>query len=75
MKRRLAFAGMLLLSQGLLGMDCVDGVTPDCTDAAAQCGPFLDSSVDVTQPLPEAGGDSGGDAGADVDAADAGDEG
>jgi hypothetical protein len=24
---------------------CVDGVTPDCGDAAAQCGPFVDGAV------------------------------
>lgn len=32
-------------SQLLLAGDCVDGVTPDCSDAAAQCGPDLDGTV------------------------------
>lgn len=64
------------LSQLLLGGDCVDGVTPDCSDAAAQCGPSLDGgasadAADATAPPADAG------AGADADldgAADAGDE-
>jgi hypothetical protein len=35
---------------------CVDGTTPDCSDAATGCGPDLDGSIDRTeaQPLPEA---------------------
>jgi hypothetical protein len=24
---------------------CVDGTTPDCSDAAAQCGPTLDGAI------------------------------
>jgi hypothetical protein len=34
----------LLLSQALLGADCVDGTTPDCSDAASRCGPDLDGA-------------------------------
>ncbi|HSO37293.1 MAG TPA: hypothetical protein VLT33_32425 [Labilithrix sp.] len=39
----------LLLALGLLGpaWACVDGVTPDCSDAAAQCGPSQDASFDA----------------------------
>lgn len=78
--RALAAASLLVLTQGLLGMDCVDGVTPDCSDAAAQCGPPPDASADVSQPLPEAStNDTGADAppadAADDAPADAGDEG
>jgi hypothetical protein len=49
---------MLALSQLLLAGDCVDGVTPDCSDAAAHCAPDLDGSVaDVV----DAGKDGPGD--------------
>ena len=36
---------------------CVDGVTPDCSDAATGCGPSLDGTFDSAeaQPLPESG--------------------
>lgn len=58
---------------------CVDGTTPDCSDAATQCGPNLDGSSDrqdASQTLPEATPDTSVP---DVDAApqpdaDAGDE-
>jgi hypothetical protein len=75
--RAFAAAGVLLLAQGLLGMNCVDGVTPDCFDAAAQCGPS-EAGIDVG-PAPEAGDAADaadapdGDA-ADEDASDASDE-
>jgi hypothetical protein len=39
------FASVLLLAQLCLAGDCVDGVTPDCSDAATQCGPDLDGST------------------------------
>lgn len=47
-----SFVGALFLAQLCLAGDCVDGVTPDCSDAAAQCGPELrttqgDSSTDA----------------------------
>jgi hypothetical protein len=38
------FVGVLLLAQLCLAGDCVDGVTPDCSDAATQCGPNLEAS-------------------------------
>jgi hypothetical protein len=66
MKRRtLSFVALLLVAQGLLGMDCVDGVTPDCSDA--QCGPppVKDASSDSPETF---------DAGADANVTDAGDE-
>ena len=39
------FLGVLLLAQLCLAGDCVDGVTPDCSDAATQCGPDLDAAT------------------------------
>ena len=60
MRRGATFVCVLLLGQLCLAGDCVDGVTPDCSDAATQCGPNLggatfdaaveaaaDASVDV----------------------------
>lgn len=41
-----------------LGVACVDGVTPDCSDAAAACGPDLDGGA-----LPDAA-----DGGSNLDA-------
>jgi hypothetical protein len=75
-------AVVLLLAQALLGADCVDGVTPDCSgDAAAQCGPTAaGGGTDSSVPLPESGADTSApvDSGTDastadvVDASDAG---
>ena len=50
----LAIAAALLVPTALVGA-CTDGVTPDCSDAATQCGPNIDGSADVSeaQPLPE----------------------
>jgi hypothetical protein len=39
------FVGAMVLAQLCLAGDCVDGVTPDCSDAATQCGPDLDGST------------------------------
>ncbi|MBX3190131.1 MAG: hypothetical protein KF819_24100 [Labilithrix sp.] len=58
-------------------VSCVDGTTPDCSDAAARCGPDLDGSSDrqdASLTVPEAAPDVRPDV---VDAepdADAGDE-
>lgn len=41
-RRRVLGALALGLAQGGFAAGCVDGVTPDCSDAAAQCGPSLD---------------------------------
>ncbi len=73
---------------GTIVIACTDGVTPDCSDAATQCGPNIDGSTTPLETsvvseasLPEGGGDSGGGDGAgdapnDSDAAlDAGDGG
>ena len=80
--------GALAVLIGTLFMGCTDGVTPDCSDAAAQCGPNIDgattpleTSIISEASLPEGGGDSSvadgaGDAPNDSDAAlDAGDGG
>ena len=54
----------VVLGQLCLAGDCVDGATPDCSDAAAQCGPDLDGgTIEATAPLDAA-----------ADAADAGDQ-
>ena len=41
---------------------CVDGVTPDCEDAAAQCGPSIDGGASATPDAPYASDDGGRDA-------------
>ena len=65
-------AVVLLLAQALLGADCVDGVTPDCSgDAAAQCGSSTEAGgADSSVPLPESGPDTSPpvDAAPDADA-------
>lgn len=66
-------AVVLLLAQALLGADCVDGVTPDCSgDAAAQCGPIEGGGTDSSVPLPESGADTSPpvDSGTDASTAD-----
>lgn len=73
------FVCVLLLAQLCLAGDCVDGVTPDCSDAATQCGPNLDGAtfdapvetstdalVDRAAPVVDAAGDVADD----VDASD-----
>jgi hypothetical protein len=44
--RRLGAAVALVLSPLGLAAGCVDGVTPDCSDAATPCGPAVDASAD-----------------------------
>lgn len=69
-------AASVLLAQAALAAACVDGVTPDCADAAAQCGPSLDAareadtSVTLPDATPDAAVDGSGDA-AEADAPDA----
>jgi hypothetical protein len=41
--RALALIAIALL-QAAYAVACVDGQTPDCSDAATQCGPNLDGS-------------------------------
>ena len=79
--------GALAVLIGTILMACTDGVTPDCSDAATQCGPNIDgsftpleTSVASEASLPEGGGDAtpdgASDAPNDSDAAlDAGDGG
>ena len=70
MNRRAAVVAALLAQLCLAG-DCVDGVTPDCSDAASQCGPSLDGAVfDSTAPIDSSIETGGGDADPDADAGD-----
>ena len=79
----LPVARVLLLAQLCLAGDCVDGVTPDCSDAATQCGPDLvdagadapaanEASTDAAPDSRPANDDAGGapDASTDADASD-----
>jgi hypothetical protein len=66
MRSSATFASMLLLGQLCLAGDCVDGVTPDCSDAATQCGPNLDgTTVDGASPT-DASNDASIDAAPDA---------
>lgn len=58
-RRPLAFFLLSLLSASQCAASCTDGVTPDCSDPAAQCGPIVDD---------DAGRDAGARADADADA-------
>lgn len=72
-----------LLAQLCLAGDCVDGVTPDCSDRNVQCGPNVDGSAAASDSAANdaapatdtgaadvaTGGDASGDA-ADADASD-----
>jgi hypothetical protein len=40
------FATLALACAALLGAGCVDGTTPDCSDAASHCGPDFDAYPD-----------------------------
>lgn len=74
-----SFAIASVLASAQLGASCVDGVTPDCSDAAA-CGPTtdLDAAQEPSVVTPEAstttdaGTESDADSGEDGDAADGG---
>ena len=74
--------GALAALVGTILMGCTDGVTPDCSGAATQCGPDVDgaTSTDAQVVLPEASRpdgvvDSATDAQSDADAdLDAGNE-
>jgi hypothetical protein len=72
MRRGLLFVVAVVLSMLQLAADCVDGVTPDCSDAAARCGPNLDGSIEgsvVPEASTDAAGSDAADAGPDGDAA------
>jgi hypothetical protein len=81
--KRIGAALTIALSPVVFAAACVDGTTPDCSDAATQCGPNLDGSPErIEAALPEAAtfdsATAAPDAVADGDAAaalDAGDEG
>lgn len=85
--RRWVVCGAVAALVGTIVIACTDGVTPDCSDAATQCGPNIDGSTTLLETsliseasLPEGGGDGAadgaGDAPNDSDAAlDAGDGG
>ena len=75
MRRALAPLVVIAFAQLLLAGDCVDGVTPDCSDPAARCGPNVDGSILDTGASPDgAGNDAASDAPPDA-AADANDSG
>ena len=70
-----SFVAFAVVGAAQLGASCVDGVTPDCSDAAA-CAPSEGDAAahaDGTIPAPEAGPtlDASEGADADLDAADA----
>jgi hypothetical protein len=72
--------GALAVLVGMILMGCTDGVTPDCSDAATQCGPDVDGSADTIEAalFPETSKpdssvvDGAGDAQGDADAGDGG---
>jgi hypothetical protein len=70
-----ACAPALLVAQALVFSGCTDGVTPDCSGAAAAaCGPAgdgdaaADGAADSGPSLPEASADAAADAGDGSDA-------
>jgi hypothetical protein len=82
----LAACGIVLV-QLVTFEGCVDGTTPDCSDAATHCGPEVDAAPDVldaTAALPESAppadapndtsssADANGGGDADLDAGDGG---
>ena len=80
---RLGAVLAIALTPTALATACVDGVTPDCSDAATQCGPTLDATTaadrreaarpdSALEAAPDSADLDSGDAG---DAGDAGDEG
>jgi len=70
-----SFVVTALLAQLCLAGDCVDGVTPDCSDAAAQCGPDLDGAVLDGAPVTptDSSTDTGSDTGTTSDSGGGGD--
>ncbi len=46
----LGMLGALALVHVGAAVGCVDGVTPDCSDPAIQCGPSLDGAVAEATP-------------------------
>jgi hypothetical protein len=64
-----SFVVALCLAQLCLAGDCVDGVTPDCSDAATQCGPDLDGSTFDGVAPSDSSSDARTDAAPPIDAA------
>jgi len=58
-----ALSALSLSALGCLLVACVDGQTPDCSDAATGCGPDTDGAVLDTGTDAEAGTEAGTDAG------------
>jgi hypothetical protein len=82
-QRAVVVCGALAMLVGTILLGCTDGVTPDCSDAATQCGPNVDGGPDTLEAAlfpetsrPDSGADGAGDAQSDADAdLDAGDGG
>ena len=70
--QRAAFVfGAMALLEGVMIAGCVEGVTPDCSDAATPCGPNVDGASDRTEASSTEVGspiDGAVDSAADVDA-------
>ena len=69
-----AFVAVAAFAQLVLAGDCVDGKTPDCSDAAAQCGPDVPPDAQEGSVLPEAASEASTDATTDQAATDATDD-
>lgn len=73
-QRAAVVCGALAALVGTILMGCTDGVTPDCSGAATQCGPDVDGATSTdAQVVPEASRpdgavDSATDAQSDVNA-------
>jgi hypothetical protein len=73
--RRVSFAAVVALAVGGVVGACTDGVTPDCSDAAAQCGPNGvgeggDEDVTSISTPDGAGAGEAGDGGGEAEAGD-----
>ena len=73
--------GAFAVHVGAILIGCTDGVTPDCSDAATQCGPNVDGAAtpdvvvaDASRPDTAADGAADAPSDADADVLDAGNE-
>ncbi len=76
-RRRVLALAVVVLGFAHIGANCVDGVTPDCSDPNIECGPgpVIEAGPDVTDSsaiVPDAPAPPV-DAGSDADAGDAAD--
>jgi hypothetical protein len=71
---RLGAVLAIALTPTAIATGCVDGVTPDCSDAATQCGPNLDATTaaDRREAAPDSALEAAPDS-ADLDSGDSGD--